>query len=125
VLCNALHQFVTLQQEGPISRIWAESSIDASRPRASSGEKMTLVHEAVGASLERPVVVLADQSLEVVAIEKQILVRRAGRAAEWLNHDPTGIVEPGYGPATEVTVSRCKQRPCMRRFTRLQRCCAP
>jgi hypothetical protein len=94
---------------------------------------MTLVLEAVGddevrvnsSSLESPVVVLADQSLEVVAVEKQILVRRVGRAAEWLNHDPTGMVEAGYGPATEVTVSRCKQRRCMRRLARLQRCFAP
>jgi hypothetical protein len=44
-------------------------------------EKMTIVLEAVGgdkvrvnlSSLERPVAVLADQSLEVVAIEKPIL----------------------------------------------------
>jgi hypothetical protein len=48
--------------------------------------------------------------LEVVAIEKQILVRRVGRAAEWLNCDPTGeaaaMVGAGQGPAAEVTVSR-------------------
>jgi hypothetical protein len=76
-------------------------------------------------SLQSILTILPDQSLEVVAVEKQILVRRAGRAAEWLNHDPTGIVEAGHGPAAEVTVSRCKQQRCMRRLARLQRCFAP
>jgi hypothetical protein len=95
-----------------------------------ASEKMTIVLEAVGYdkvrvnsySLESPVLVLADQSLEVVAIKKQILVRRAGRAAEWLNLDPTGMVEAGLRSGNGVTMSRCKQQRCMRWLARLQRC---
>jgi hypothetical protein len=74
-----------------------------------AAEKMTIVLEAVGddkvrvnsSSVESPVVVLADQSLEVVAIEKQILVRcRGGR--------PTGLttIQPGW--SSRVTGRRLK-----------------
>jgi hypothetical protein len=29
------------------------------------------------------------------------MVGRTMRSAYWLNHDPTGMVEAGYGPATK------------------------
>jgi hypothetical protein len=48
-------------------------------------------------SLESPLTKLADLSLEVVGFT----VRRVERAIEWLNHDPTGLAEAGYGPATK------------------------
>jgi hypothetical protein len=55
-------------------------------------------------SLESSLTVLAVQGLEVVAVGKQILVRRVTRPAEWLDYDPTGevaaMVEARYGPAT-------------------------
>jgi hypothetical protein len=35
------------------------------------------------------------------AIEKKVMVGRAMRSAYWLNHDPSGMVEAGYGPATK------------------------
>jgi hypothetical protein len=41
----------------------------------------------------------------VVAVGKQILVRRVTRAAEWIDYDPTGgveaIVQVGHGPTTK------------------------
>jgi hypothetical protein len=43
--------------------------------------------------------------LEVVAVGKQILVRRVERSIAWLDYDHTGeveaMVEAGYGPATK------------------------
>jgi hypothetical protein len=36
-----------------------------------------------------------------VGIEKKVVVSRAVRSAYWLNHDPTGMVEVGCGPATK------------------------
>jgi hypothetical protein len=45
--------------------------------------------------------ILPDQGIEVVAIEKKVMVGRTMRSAYWLNHDPTGMVEAGYGPATK------------------------
>jgi hypothetical protein len=33
--------------------------------------------------------------------EKKVMVRRATRSAYWLNHDPSGLTEAGYGPATK------------------------
>jgi hypothetical protein len=37
----------------------------------------------------------------VAGLGKQVMVRRVERAIEWLNHDPTGMAEAGYGPATK------------------------
>jgi hypothetical protein len=48
------------------------------------------------ASLDNPLVILADQALEVVAIEKQLHVCRAPRHADFLNIDPTGFSSAGY-----------------------------
>jgi hypothetical protein len=33
-----------------------------------------------------------------VAIEKTVMVGRTMRSADWLDHDPSGMVEAGYGP---------------------------
>jgi hypothetical protein len=37
-------------------------------------------------------VILADQGIEIVGIEKNVMVGRAMRSAYWLNHDPSGLV---------------------------------
>ena len=74
-----------------------------------AGEKITLVLEAIGddkirvnsSSLDHPLTILADQAIEIVGIEKKVMVGRTGRSAYWLNHNPTGMVEAGYGPATK------------------------
>jgi hypothetical protein len=72
-------------------------------------EKVTLVLEGIGegkvrvnsASLDHPLVVLAGEALEIVGIQKKVMVGRVRRSAYWLNHDPSGLVEAGYGPATK------------------------
>jgi hypothetical protein len=74
-----------------------------------AGEKIVLVLEGTvddkirvnSSSLDHPLVILADQSIEIVGIEKKVIVSRAVRSAYWLNHDPTGMVEASYGPATK------------------------
>ena len=74
-----------------------------------AGEKIVLVLEAIGddkirvnsSSLNHPLTILPDQALEIVEIEKKVMVRRTARSAYWLNHDPSGLVEAGYGPATK------------------------
>ena len=48
-------------------------------------------------SLDYPVVILAVQSLEIVVIAKRLYCTRVVRSAYWLNIDPTGMVEAGYG----------------------------
>jgi hypothetical protein len=45
-------------------------------------------------------VILPDQAIEIVGIEKKVMVGRVVRSAYWLNHDPSGLTEAGYGPAT-------------------------
>ena len=75
-------------------------SVDLVHPAA---EKIVLVLEGVGAgkvrvnssSLDHPVVILAGEALEIVGIEKKIMVGRVTRSAYWLNHDPCGLVEGG------------------------------
>jgi hypothetical protein len=52
-------------------------------------------------SLDHPLVILPDQGLEIVAIEKKVMVGRAMRSAYWLNHDPSSLIDAGYGPATK------------------------
>jgi hypothetical protein len=72
-------------------------------------EKVTLVLEGIGdgkvrvnaASLDHPFVILAGEALEIVGIEKKIMMGRVGRSAYWPDHDPTGMVEAGYGPTTK------------------------
>ena len=72
-------------------------------------EKCTLVIEAIGddkvrvnhQSLDTPLVILADQALEIIAAGKTLHIARAPRAAEYIDVDPTGLAEAGYGPATK------------------------
>ena len=81
-------------------------SVDLVHPAA---EKIVLVLEGIGddkvrvnsSSLDHPLVVLPDQALEIVAIAKKVMVGRVQRLAYWLNHDPSGLTEVGYGPATK------------------------
>jgi hypothetical protein len=69
-------------------------------------KRHTIVLEAVGdeqarvnhSSLDSPLVILADQALEVVNIEGQLRVAPARRSAEYLNVDPMGFSAAGYGP---------------------------
>jgi hypothetical protein len=80
-------------------------SVDLMLPAA---EKITLVLEGIGddkirvnsSSLDHPLVILPDQGIEIVGIEKKVKVGRVVRSAYWLNHDPSGLFEAGYGPAT-------------------------
>ena len=46
-------------------------------------------------SLDQPLVILADQGIEIVGIEKKVMVGRT------LRHDPSAMVEAGYGPTTK------------------------
>jgi hypothetical protein len=74
-----------------------------------AGEKIVLVLEGIGddkirvnsSSLDHPLTILADQSIEIVGIEKKVMVGRTMRSAYRLNHDPSGMVKAGYGPATK------------------------
>ena len=74
-----------------------------------AAEKITLVFEAIGdgkirvnsLSLDYPLTILPDQGVEIVAIEKKVMVGRVTRSAYWLNHDPSGMIDAGYGPATK------------------------
>jgi hypothetical protein len=51
--------------------------------------------------LDHPFLILAGEGLEIVGIEKKIMMGRLGRSAYWLNHDPSGLVDAGYGPTTK------------------------
>jgi hypothetical protein len=81
-------------------------SVDLVHPAV---EKVTLVLEGIGAgkvrvnssSLDHPFVILAGEALEIVGIEKKVMMGRVGRSAYWLDHDPSGLVEAGYGPTTK------------------------
>ena len=76
---------------------------------ANAVEKVTLVLEGIGegkvrvnsASLDHLFVILAGGALEIVGIAKKIMMGRVGRSAYWLDHDPSGLVEAGYGPTTK------------------------
>jgi hypothetical protein len=50
--------------------------------------------------LDDPLTILPNQTIEIVVIEKKVMVGRTMRSAYWLNHDPSGLVERG-------TVRRC------------------
>ena len=81
-------------------------SVDLMLPAA---EKITLVLEGIGddkirvnsSSLDHPLTILPDQGVEIVGIQRKVIVGRAMRSAYWLNHDPSGLVEAGCGPATK------------------------
>ena len=80
--------------------------VDTLVPRA---EKLVLVLEAIGddkvrinsTSLDNPLVVLANQALKALALDKRLHVCRAPRSAEFLNIDPMVFSEAGYGPSTK------------------------
>ena len=42
-------------------------------------------------------VILADQALEIVALGKSLRVIRAPRPLEYLDYDPSGFADAGYG----------------------------
>jgi hypothetical protein len=72
-------------------------------------ERTTLTIEANGddkvrlncQSWEDARVVRADEALQIVALGKTAYLARVERPAEYLNIDPTGMMEAGYGPATK------------------------
>jgi hypothetical protein len=75
-----------------------------------ASEKITLVLEGIGddkirvnsLSLDHPLTILSDQAIEIVAIEKKVMVGRTMRSAYWLKHDPSGL-EPCNGVTRPVT----------------------
>jgi hypothetical protein len=88
-----------------------------------AGERITLVLEGIGndkirvnsSSLDYPLVILADQALEIVGIEKKVVVSWAVRSAYWLNHDPTGFRQ------FAVSFEPCRRRASSRVNKMLQR----
>jgi hypothetical protein len=80
--------------------------VDSVIPRC---EKCTLVVEAIGGdkvrvnhqSLPSPLVILADQVLEIIAAGKSLHIARAVRWAEYINVDRAGWWTPVYGPETK------------------------
>jgi hypothetical protein len=48
-------------------------------------------------SWDQEVVILADQALEIVALGKSLRLVRAPRALEYLDYDPLGFADAGYG----------------------------
>jgi hypothetical protein len=78
----------------------ASSSVDLMLPAA---EKITPVLEGIGddkirvnsSRLDHPLTILVDQAIEIVAIEKKVMVGRTMRSAYWLNHDPSGAGRRG------------------------------
>ena len=64
-----------------------------------AGEKIVLVLDEIGAdkirvnssSLDHPLTTLPDQTIEIVGIEKKVMVGRAMRSAYWLSYDPSGL----------------------------------
>ena len=49
-------------------------------------------------SLDSPLVILANQALEIIAAGKSLHIARAPRSAEYIDVEPTGLVDAGYGP---------------------------
>ena len=52
-------------------------------------------------SLPSPLVILANQALEIIAAGKLLHIARAPRSAEYIGVEPTGLVDAGYGPETK------------------------
>jgi hypothetical protein len=81
-------------------------SVDLVLPAA---EKSVLVLEGIGddkirvnsSSLDHPLTILPDQGIEIVAIEKKVMVGRTSRSAYWL----TAMVEAVTG-RDDVTASQ-------------------
>jgi len=51
-------------------------------------------------SLDSPLVILANQALEIIAAGKSLHIARAPRSAEYIDVEPTGLADAGYGPET-------------------------
>jgi hypothetical protein len=64
---------------------------------AIGDDKVRVNHQ----SLDAPLVILANQALEVVAIGKSLHIARALRSADYIDVELTGLVDAGYGPATK------------------------
>ena len=52
-------------------------------------------------SLDSPLVILADQALEIIAAGKSLHIARALRSAEYIDVDLNKLVDAGYGPETK------------------------
>jgi hypothetical protein len=71
-------------------------------------EKCTLVVEAIERykvrvnhqSLPSPLVILADQALEVIAVANRCASPGRFRSAEYIDVDLSGLADAGYGPET-------------------------
>ena len=71
---------------------WRVLSVDLAHPAA---EKIVLVQEGIGddkirvnsSSLDHPLTILPDQAIEIVAIEKKVMVGRVVRSAYWRRAD--------------------------------------
>ena len=50
---------------------------------------------------ENPLVILRDEALEVLALDKRLYLCRGERPAAYLNLDLTGLEDAGYGPVTK------------------------
>jgi hypothetical protein len=48
--------------------------------------------------LDHPLTILAGEAIEIAGIEKKVMMGRVERSPYRLDHDPTGMVEAGYGP---------------------------
>jgi hypothetical protein len=86
-----------------------------------AAERVVLVLEGIGddkvlvnsSSLDHPLVILPDQSIEIVGIGMKVMVGRTMRSA---NQTSDGMVKTSYGPATKqrrfssVTALRCLKR---------------
>lgn len=83
-------------------------------PLLKSGQRITVVMEPAGENKVRLTyinwegarIILEDQELSVLAVDKTLYLFRAPRRAEYLDIDPTGVtsslIEAGYGPAARV-----------------------
>jgi len=52
-------------------------------------------------SLPSPLVILADQALEIIAPGISLRIARALRSAKYLDVDLNGLVDADYGPETK------------------------
>ena len=52
-------------------------------------------------SLPSPLVILADQALEIIAVGKTPRIARALRSAGYIDVDLSGLVDAGYSPETK------------------------
>ena len=107
-----------LTLSGPTAlKVWPGhlQNLELPRPRRKSSSSSKGIGDdevwVNTSSLDHPLVILPDQAIEIVAIEKKVMVGRTARSAYWLNHDPSGLTE-----IDKVTVSHrnatCDGRGC-------------